>query len=184
MVSGICIDWQKREILGVLNVEPEKPLGFYGHPGGKMKEGEAPEKAVIRELFQETNQEGAVTKYRVEIPKTGPEGDYIHYFIFVKIVSSGRELKNHEDSKAVPRWNSIQEIMLERTKIFRSHIQGLRLVLEKMVESREMTKSGKTTKHGIPILSQGLSPALELLNELGKTFNEKGQFIPYYRRRI
>ena len=49
----------------LVNTDPEKPSGFGGCPGGKMKTDETPETAVHRELKQETNQEGEIiTKYR------------------------------------------------------------------------------------------------------------------------
>lgn len=182
MVSAACFDWPKREILLVLNTDPEKPLGFWGLPGGKMKEGETAEEGVLRELGQETNQEGETTKYSVEIPKTGSDGNYIHHFIVVRIISPENELKNHEDPAAIPKWISLEEIILGRVKLFRSHVQGLILVLEKMMEGRETAKSGRVNKHGIKILSEGPPTVLEALNGFKNAFNESGQFIPFYRR--
>lgn len=184
MVSAVCIDWPKREILLVLNTDPEKPLGFWGLPGGKMKNGETPEKAVIRELARETNQGGKAIKYRVEIPKTGSNGDYIHSFIFVRIISE-KELKNYEDPLAVPRWIPLEEIILGRIKMFRGHIRGLMSVLEKMAEEKEraMKDTGRVNKNGIRILSDGPSPASEMLNGLRSVFDSGGKYIPFFLRK-
>jgi ADP-ribose pyrophosphatase YjhB (NUDIX family) len=183
MVSAVCINWPKKEILLIWNTaDPEKPLGFWGLPGGKMKEEESPETGAIRELYQETNQEGTVLKFAVEIPKTGPYGDYIHSFIAIKIISE-RELKNYEDPQAIPRWIPLEEIISGRVKLFRGHIRGLMLVLEKMAEEKKTAAKGRVNKHGFKILSEGPSPALELLNELRNAFSENGQFIPFYRHR-
>ncbi len=182
MVSAVCINWTGREILLVLNTNPEKPLGFWGLPGGKMKEWESPEVGAIRELYQETNQEGTATKFAVEIPKIGSYCDYVHSFIVVRIVSSERELKNYEDPKAIPKWIPLQEIIAGRVKMFRGHVRGLILVLEKMVEQKS-SNQGKVDRNGIPIISEGPSALLETLNELKSAFNSSGQYIPFYRRR-
>ncbi len=174
MVSAICIKWREKEILLVPNIDPSKPLGFWGLPGGKMKNGETPEMAVLRELAEETGQEG-ITKHRAEIPKTGSNGDYIHHFIAVKI-SPGKELKNCGDpGVGKPKWISLQEVLTGRIKIFRGHIQGLFLVLDQIAEGKRQ-KQDKATKHGIPILSKGPPAVLEIIDEFKKSFNEKGQF--------
>ena len=99
----------------VLNIDPEKPPDSWGLPGGKMKDGETPETAILRELNQETNQDGKIMKYRVEIPKTGPKGDYIHSFFSVRITSDGKELKNHEDAEAIPKWIPFQDNLLGKS---------------------------------------------------------------------
>lgn len=185
MVSAISIDWAKREILLVLNTDPEKPLGFWGLPGGKMKEGETPETAVIRELGQETNQDGKITKYKVEIPKTGSKGDYIHHFIFVIIVSRGKELKNYEDPLAIPKWIPLQEVISGKVKLFRGHIQGWILLFEKMAEEKErgMKDTGKVNKHGIRIISDNPSPVSEMLDELKSVFDSGGKYVPFFLRK-
>lgn len=179
MFSNVCIDWKKKEILTILNTDPKKPLGFTGLPGGKAKNGETPEVGGPRELFQETNQWGAATRHRVEIPKTGSDGDYVHYFIAVKIVYK-RGLKNHEEPLSTPQWVPLQEIIAGRVKMFRGHIQGLIMLLEKM--SEEKNARGKIDRHGIPILSEAPPPVVELLAELKKVFNATGQCVrPLYR---
>lgn len=186
MVSSVSIDWQKGEIFAVQNnTDSKKPLGFVGFPGGKMKDKETPEKGGVRELFQETNQDGKATKYIIEIPKTGPDGDYIHYFIFIRIFSKGKELKNHEDPRDTPAWISLQEIMNGRVKMFRGHIRGLMLVLEKMAGEKErvMKDTGRVNKNGIRILSDGPSPASETLNELKKVFDSGGKYVPFFLRK-
>jgi 8-oxo-dGTP pyrophosphatase MutT (NUDIX family) len=186
MVSAVCVDFRAKQILFVLNTDAEKPLGFYGHPGGKMKEGETPEMAVIRELAQETNQEGKVTKYIVAIPKTGSKGDYIHYFILVIITSRGKELKNYEDPLAIPRWIPLEEIITGRVKMFRGHIRGLMMVLEKMAEEKErVTKdtTGRINKNRIRILSDGPSPASKMLDELKEVFDSGGRYTPFFLRK-
>jgi len=182
MVSAVCIDWRTKQILLVLNTDPEKPLGFWGLPGGKMKEGEAVEIGALRELFQETNQEGKILGYRIEIPKAGSRGDYIHNFVAVRIIPDGRELKNYEDPAATPKWIPFQEIIAGRVKMFRGHIRGLMLVLEKMAEGKTADKE-RINKHGIKILSEGPPAVLEVLNEFKNSFSENGQFISYYRPR-
>ena len=181
MVSAACINWEKREILLVFNTDLEKPLGFWGLPGGKMKEEETAEAGAVRELYQETSQEGKTTKYSVEIPKTGSKGDYIHFFIAIRIPEE-KELKNHEDPAAIPKWIPFQEIITGRVKMFRGHVQGLILVLEKMVEQKS-SNQGKVDRNGIPIISEGPSALLETLNELKNAFSTNGQFVPSYRRR-
>ncbi len=185
MVSDICINWPRKEILLVFNTDKEKPSNFWGTPGGKMKAGETAETAALRELGQETNQEGRITKYRVEIQKNGPRGEYIHNFFYVKIVSvsDGKELKNNEDPEAIPRWIPFQAIFSGKVKIFPSHVQGLKLVLEKMAEQKN-SNQGKVDRNGIPIISEGPSALLETLNEFKNAFDEKGKYIiPFYRRR-
>ncbi len=172
MVSAVCINRAKKEILLVLNTEPEKPLGFWGLPGGKMKEEEAAGKAVIRELIQETNQEGEIVKHSVEISKTGSKGEYIHHFVAVRIVSFGKELKNYENPKGTPEWIPLQKIITGEVKMFRGHIQGLILILEKITE--ETLTKNRVNKHGIKIISECPPFVLEMLNELKSAFNQKG----------
>jgi len=179
MFSNVCINWQRREILTIPNTDPKKPLGFVGLPGGKAKDGETPEIGGPRELFQETNQDGKATKYIIEIPKTDHDGEYIHYFIATKIIFE-RELKNHEEPSSIPQWVPFQEIISGRVKMFRSHIQGLILLLEKMSEGKSV--SGKTDRNGIPIISQGPPALLEIFNELKDIFDEKRRYVPFYRR--
>ena len=182
MVSAICVDWSKKEILLVYNNDPEKPQNSWGLPGGKMKAGETSEAAALRELGQETNQEGRITKYRVEIQKNGPRGEYIHNIFFVKIVSDGKELKNNEDPKAIPRRIPFQVIFSGKVKIFPSHVQGLILILEKMSEQKNLNQ-GKVDRNGILIMSEGPSALLEILNELKNAFDAKGKYIiSFYRR--
>jgi len=164
MASAVCINKSKKEILLVLNADPKKPLGFWGLPGGKMKNKETAEIGVIRELYQETNQEGKVLKYRMKIPKIGSDGEYIHHFIAAKIVSREKELKNYEDSKAIPKWIPLHEIIAGRIKMFRGHILGLIMILEKMAEEKE------TDKNGIRIFSDGSFLAMEMLVELKNAF--------------
>ncbi len=183
MVSAVCVDLVKREILLVFNADPEKPQNCWGLPGGKMKPGETPKATGIRELSQETNQDGQATKHRIEIPKVGPDGPYIHTFMLVRIISEGKELKNNEDPEAIPRLIPFQMIFSERVKIFPSHIQGLMLVLEKMAEEKNAGK-GKTDRNGILILSEGPSGLLEILDDLQNTFDGKGKYIiPFLRHR-
>lgn len=180
MVSVICIKWREKEILLVPNIDPAKPLGFWGLPGGKMRTGETPESAVLRELAEETGQEGKIG-CRIEIPKTGSNGNYIHHFVTVKILP-GKELKNCGDPGiGEPKWIPLQEITAGRIKMFRGHIQGLLLALEKMAEKEE-TSNSKKTKHGIKILSECSPAVLDILNELKSVFDEKGQYIPFRRR--
>lgn len=176
MFSNVCINWRKKEILTILNTDPKKPLGFVGLPGGKARNEETHEIGGPRELYQETNQEVQPTKHHVEIQKTGPDGDYIHYFIAVKIITE-RELKNHEEPLAIPQWVLFEEIISGRVKMFRSHIQGLTLLLEKMAEEKEITEK-KVTKHGIPIISERAPrPVLEVLDELKSTFDARGHYV-------
>jgi ADP-ribose pyrophosphatase YjhB (NUDIX family) len=177
MVSAVCIDWPKREILTVQNnTDPKKPLGFMGLPGGKIKEGEIPEKAVCRETKQETNQEGkAIMKYVVEIPKPGADGNYVHYFIIVKIISSGNELENNEDPRDTPKWVSLQEIIEGRVKMFRGHVKGCIMLLEKMTEGT--VRQGKVNRNGIPILSEAPAGIRELLDEFKKVFDANGGYV-------
>lgn len=182
MVSAVCIDWRKKEILLVLNADPEKPQNCWGLPGGKMKNGEDIKDATFRELGQETNQKGQVTQHRIEITKTGSNGDYTHYISFVKIVASAEALMNYENAEALPRWIPFPAIISGKVKMFRSHIQGLIMLIEKMAEK----KSGKEKidKHGIKIISEGPSGLLEILSELKNAFDAKGQYInPFNRRR-
>ncbi len=183
MVSAICIKWREKEILLVPNIDPSKPLGFWGLPGGKMKNGETPEIAVLRELAEETGQEGIIARWdAAKISKTGSVGDYIHYFIAVKVLP-GKKLKNCGDpGTGEPKWIPLQEIITGRVKMFRGHIQGLLLVLEKMAEEKAGGK-GKVDKNSIKILSEGPPFLLEALNELKNAFSTNGQFVPSYRRR-
>lgn len=190
MVSNICINWREKEILLVLNNDKEKPSGFWpsgiwGMPGGKIKDGEAVEKAALRELDRETNQEGRLTKYRIEILRIARKNfkeKYIHIFIVVKIVSDGK-LKNHEDPEAIPRWIPFQAIFSGRIKVFPIYIIGLRMILEKMMEGKNPNQ-GKTDRNGIPIISEGPHGLMEILNELKNAFDERGRYIlPFYRHR-
>jgi len=164
MVSAVCIKWREKEVLLVPNIDPKKPLDFWGLPGGKMKNEETPEIAAFRELAEETGQEGIIGKHRVEITKTGSSGNYIHYFITVKILA-GNELKNCGDPGiGEPQWVPLQEIISGRVKMFRGHIQGLILLLEKM--SEQNSGQGKVDRNGIPIIFHGSPAALEILDEL------------------
>jgi ADP-ribose pyrophosphatase YjhB (NUDIX family) len=186
MISAVCVDWKEKKTLLVLNTDPEKPLNFWGLPGGKMKEGENIEAAALRELRQETNQNGEKTRYKAEIPKTGLYGDYVHRFIIVKIIPSENglenELKNNEDPEAIPKWIAFDAILSGRVRVFPSHVRGLVLLLEKMVEEKMSKK--KLNKHGLKILSEGPPATLELLKQLKNSFDGKGRYIiPFYRRR-
>ncbi len=179
MVSAICIKWREKEILLVPNIDPAKPLGFWGLPGGKMKNGETPESAALRELAEETGQEGKIGRC-VEIPKIGSGGDYIHHFVTVKILP-GKELKNCGDPGiGEPKWIPFQEITAGRIKMFRGHIQGLLLILEKIAEGK--SGESKANKHGIKILSECPPAVLEILKEIENTFDEKGRYIPFRHR--
>lgn len=170
MVSAVCIKWREKEILLVPNVDPKKPLGFWGLPGGKMRDGEPVVVAVFRELAEETGQEGTVGKHHAEIIKTGSDGDYVHFFVSVKI-SQGKELKNCGDpGVGEPRWVPFPEIIFGKIKMFRGHIQGLIMLLEEMAKGK-IQHGGKLDKHGVPILSEGQSAIAELLAELKKIFN-------------
>ena len=182
MVSTICIKWREKEVLLVPNIDPVKPLGFWGLPGGKTKNGETPESAALRELAEETGQKGIIGKCNAEISKTGSGGDYIHYFINVKI-SPGKKLKNCGDPGiGEPKWIPFQEIVAGQIKMFRGHIQGLILVLEKIAE--EKNSQGKVDRNGIPIISEGPSALLEALDELKNAFDANGRYIiSFYRRR-
>lgn len=183
MASAICVDWSKKEILLVFNTDQEKPSNSWGLPGGKMKSGETVEAAVLRELGQETNQDGRATKYRVEIPKVGPNGAFIHTFMLVRIISEGKELKNNENPKAIPNWIPFQAIFSGKVKMFPSHVRGLALILEKMTEQKNSGK-GKVDRNGIPIISEGPSALLETLDELKNAFDAKERYIiPFYRKR-
>lgn len=180
MVSAICIKWREREILLLPNIDPAKPRGLWGLPGGKMKNGETPEQAALRELAEETGQEGVIGKYRAEIPKKGSEGEYTHYFITVKIIP-GKELKNCGDSGVgEPKWTPMQNIITGRVKMFRGHIQGLILTLEKMTDKK--ISAPKFDRHGIRILSEGPSEAMELLAELKSRFDgeKKHVLVPHH----
>lgn len=175
MFSDVAFRGGYKEILTNLNTDPKKPLGFVGLPGGKAKDEELPEIGGPREFFQETNQDGRATKYIVAIPKTNPDGDYyIHYFILIKIISE-RELKNHEEPSAIPQWIPVEEIISGRVKMFRSHVQGLIMLLEKMAEGKSV--QGRVDRNRIPILLERSHQVAELLDELKKVFDEKGGYV-------
>lgn len=183
MVSTVCVKWREREILLLPNIDPAKPMGLWGLPGGKMKNGETPEQAALRELAEETGQEGTIGKYRAEILKKGSDGEYTHYFIAVKILA-GKELKNCGDSGVgEPKWVPLQNIITGRVRMFRGHIQGLIMLLEKMSEKKNNTP--KFDRHGIRILSDGPSAVSETLDALKNVFGgEKITPFFYKPRRV
>ena len=54
-VVGAIIQNNNSEILCALRSKDMNLSGFWEFPGGKLEEGETPEKAIIREIFEELN---------------------------------------------------------------------------------------------------------------------------------
>jgi 8-oxo-dGTP pyrophosphatase MutT (NUDIX family) len=55
MVSGICVE--NYEVILVENLDPRKPKGFLGLPGGIIEQGETPFSALTREWREEVDEE-------------------------------------------------------------------------------------------------------------------------------
>ena len=138
MVSGVAIDLEKEEILLGLTLVPTKPQGCYGLPGGRIETGETPLRALKREWAEEVLKSGKAGRKiktsgkRTEMPRTGPNGNYVHHFYNVRLPVG--ELKIHETAGEIgpPQWIPISKITSGEVKMFFAHLKGTILVLEKM----------------------------------------------------
>ncbi len=143
MVSGVAIDFEKEEILLVLNLVPTKPQGFHGLPGGRIEIGETPLKAVKREWAEEvlkSSKESRKIKTngkRMEMTRTGTNGNYVHYFYKVRLPIGEFKTCETPGEAGPPQWIPLFKITSGEVKVFPSHLQGVIKILGKLAIKSE-----------------------------------------------
>ncbi len=118
------IERRNKILLVKRKFEPFK--GFYAFPGGKVEENELVEKAIVREVKEET---GYIIK-PIEIlgvysdPKRDPRGHVITITFISKIIKG--KLKNSIETE--PKWFKINEVKkmklaFDHSKIFKDYLK-------------------------------------------------------------
>lgn len=72
--------------------------GFWEFPGGKLKEGESPEQALIREIKEELNSEIKIVSYINEASYDYDFGTVVMKTYHAKLISGNLELLEHQNS--------------------------------------------------------------------------------------
>ncbi len=109
-------DSERREVLLIRRgQEPWK--GAWAFPGGFVDVGESPEDAVVRELFEECNIVGAVSKTDPIIavrgePKRDPRGHIVTIFYRVEVDATSDDPIAGDDA-AHAEWVKLSEVDLE-----------------------------------------------------------------------
>ncbi len=143
MVSGVCLDLEQEAILLVPNLVPTKPQGFWGLPGGRIETGETPLKAVKREWAEEVLKSGKggrkikTNGKRMETPRTGPAGNYVHYFYKVRLPVGELKTCDTPGETGPPEWIPLSRITSGEIKMFFAHLLGVIGILKKM-ETRDV----------------------------------------------
>lgn len=125
LCSGICINPDDGTIIVVKDLRLNRK-GSYKIPGGRIEDGENPQEAMRREWDEEVGTLVEDCIFIHQIPRTGPEGVYMHYLFLVKIPKDA-ELKK----ESIPWENGPPEIKeLKELELYPSHLGGLKKVLE------------------------------------------------------
>ena len=85
-----------RWLLGLATKTGDDRSGKWVHPGGHIKRGESPEKAAVREVWEETGIRCKAVGEAFNIP--GHKGVA---FVHCKVTSSNQELDNNEEFSAL-----------------------------------------------------------------------------------
>ncbi len=88
---------------------------YFVLPGGKVEEGESPEQAVIRELYEETSIKAVIKEKVFEFED---KEQRLHQLFLCELISGQPELrkdspefsKMNENNSYFPRWVSVQDI--------------------------------------------------------------------------
>ncbi len=137
MVTAVCLglDGKKQTIIAVKNLDRTKPLNW-GFPGGIIEKGETPQAGITRELEEEVDAdiEKNIGEELLSRQRTGPHGDYVQHVFLVP--DSGKPLRTTGVPGEVgpPKRILLADITTGKIKFFWSHLEILRLVLEKLSE--------------------------------------------------
>lgn len=134
MVSGVAVNLEKEEILLGENLVPSKPPGFYGLFGGRIEENESSEEALCREWLEEIGQPKIEFVNGVTIQRSGPEGEYPHYFYRVRVLRTGMKKEQTPNEIGPPEWIPFSKITSREIKVFPSHLRGIAAILSRMAK--------------------------------------------------
>lgn len=146
MVSGVCIKCTdgSPEVIMVENLDSRKPLGQYGVPGGRIRNGERMVGAMIREWREEVGQDSISFRPTcvAEIVRINREGEeYPHYFFLIEPPSGELRRTGTLNEVGPPQWFTFQDIIKKKVKVSPMSIKGIVLVLEKFEDADMDTDS-------------------------------------------
>ncbi len=137
MVTGICLDTRRGSVIIVKNIDQNKPR-FFGFPGGIIEPEEKPESAMAREWAEEVGGDVFGLLEFMGPPhlrlRTGHNDNYTQYIFIIK--DSGKPLRKTGVTGEVeaPIRVKLKDITTGKIRLFRSHTDTLRLILEKLSE--------------------------------------------------
>ena len=137
MVSGICVDWKKMEIVLVPNAAPEKPEAF-GLPGGVIGRDESIEQSLIREWREEVWGHGTpeISPF-LKIRRVGMGSPYLQHLFIIQ--DNGRDMRKcgvKGETKAPVRV-SLWDVARGNVEVFFSHKLAIFEFLKKMAPSNK-----------------------------------------------
>ncbi len=135
--TGVYLDRKRHTAIAVKNLDRTKPLDW-GFPGGIVENGETSQIAMMREGEEEVGNADFIispdTQPMIVLPRTGRHGDYVQNIFLIP--DSGEELRKTGVPNEVgpPTRILLKDITTGKIKFFWSHLEVLRLVLEKLSE--------------------------------------------------
>ena len=123
MVSGVCLGTTKDSDLTIIlieNLDPQKPLGHLGLPGGIIELGENPKQALIREWEEEVGRVGIINMI-LDVPDIIiSKDDYFHNVYF--LTDNGCELRKTGTTETGPPIRVLlKDIVSKNLTVFFSH---------------------------------------------------------------
>lgn len=109
-----CIVIRNGKFLAAKHRDKNNGKEYYVVPGGRINEGESPEEAAIRELFEEANVKGVIIKKLAEYPNAFSDSKRFYSFL-VDIgdqePSLGFDPESIDDPKLIAiEWKALNEI--------------------------------------------------------------------------
>lgn len=134
LVSGVCLNGEKDSTILVFDIDPARAYRkAYGLPGGTIEDGEAEEKAMVREWREEVVKEydgEPYLAYSHQRKERGRGEFFTQFFFSINPPDGNLRSEGVPGETGPPEWVRLVDIFSKRINMHYTHREGLKHVLE------------------------------------------------------